>query len=238
MAVVRSQQAFRDAWSPPPPLSVIGTDDFPRTTSPLSRLSSETLVCQSASGIDPPSASNTDPPWIGDISSRLPPRALQRPSVVAAGGSVFGASYPRKWVIIARQLTGALRDRRRPPAAAEPLQRPRALGATSRGGRCGILVIRRTCAPARGDATHPKLRPRPHTESVCRWVHFPPPSSRSVASVTCCRSRGIIRETCASASAASYRSNRTPEESGIVNPLILDTDHPTRRNMRVRGITC
>jgi hypothetical protein len=48
-------------------------------------------VCQSASRTDPPSAANTDPPKVGEMSLRLPLRALQRRSAIAASGSISDA---------------------------------------------------------------------------------------------------------------------------------------------------
>ncbi len=62
-------------------------------------------VCQPASKTDPPSASIPDPAGIGEMSPRLPLKALLRRSAIAASGSRPHADYPQKWVIIARRLT-------------------------------------------------------------------------------------------------------------------------------------
>jgi hypothetical protein len=61
--------------------------------------------CQSASKIAPLSASRTDPPRIGEISPRLPPKAPQRPFAVAVGGSDADADSFQMWVSSARRLT-------------------------------------------------------------------------------------------------------------------------------------
>jgi len=63
------------------------------------------IWCQSASKTDPPLAANIDPPGIGEISSRLPLSALQRPSAIAVGGSSADADFAQMWVSSARRPT-------------------------------------------------------------------------------------------------------------------------------------
>lgn len=61
--------------------------------------------CQSVLRTDPPSATNTDPPRLGEISSRLRLEALQRRSTIAVGGSSVDADFARMWVNSARRPT-------------------------------------------------------------------------------------------------------------------------------------